>query len=77
MTTTQVDMFHPDNSRIYAINEALLRLDQPCLTTEVSQLRDGLVKVEQIKKQLSNVRHQEQLLSRALFAVDMEVDGVQ
>ncbi len=36
MTTTQVDMFHPDNSRTYAIDEALLRLDQPRLTAEVS-----------------------------------------
>ncbi len=77
MTTTQVDMFHPDNSRAYAIDEALLRLDQPCLTAEVSRLRDGLVKVEQIKQQLSDVCQQEQLLSRTLFAVDMEVDGVQ
>ncbi len=40
-------------------------------------MRDGLVKVEQIKKQLGNVRRQEQLLLCALFAVDMEVDGVQ
>ncbi len=77
MTTTQVDMFHPDNSCTYAIDEALLHLDQPRLTTEVSRLRDGLVKVEQIKKQLSNIRRQEQLLSHALFAVDMEMDGVQ
>ncbi len=77
MTTTQVEMFHPDNSRAYAIDEALLCLDQPCLTAEVSCLRDGLVKVEQVKKQLSDVRQQEQLLSRALFMVDMEVDGVQ
>ncbi len=77
MTTMQVEMFHPDNSRTYTINEALLRLDQPRLTAEVSRLRDGLVKVEQIKKQLGDVRRQEQLLSRALFAVDMEMDGVQ
>ncbi len=77
MTTTQVDMFHPDNSRTYAIDEALLCLDQPRLTAEVFRLRDGLVKVGQIKKQLSNVRRQEQLLSRTLFAVDMEMDGVQ
>ncbi len=33
--------------------------------------------MEQIKKQLSNVHRQEQLLSRALFAVDMEMGGVQ
>ncbi len=77
MTTTQVDMFHPDNSCAYVIDEALLRLDQPRLTAEVSRLRDGLVKVEQIKKQLGNVQRQEQLLSRALFAVNMEMDGVQ
>src|SRR6266702_3688014 len=77
MTTMQVDMFHPDNSHEYAIDEALLCLDQPHLTAEVSQLRDGLIKVEQIKKQLGDVHHQEQLLSRALFAVDMEMDGVQ
>src|SRR6266702_8041050 len=77
MTTTQVEMFHPNDSCAYAIDEALLRLDQPRVTTEVSQLRDGLVKVQQIKGQLSNLRQQEQLLSRALFAVDMEMDGVQ
>jgi len=73
----QVEMFHPDNSCAYAIDEALLHLDQPRLTAEVSRLRDGLVKVEQIKKQLSDVHHQEQLLSHALFAVDMEMDRVQ
>ncbi len=77
MTMTQVDMFHPDNSRAYAIDEALLHLDQPHLTAKVSWLRDGLVKVEQVKKQLSDVRRQEQLLSCALFAVDMEMAGVQ
>jgi len=38
MTTTQVAMFHPDDSHAYAIDEALIRLDQPCLTAEVSQL---------------------------------------
>ncbi len=77
MTTTQVEMFHPNNSRMYAIDEALLCLDQPHLTAEVSHLRDGLVKIEQVKKQLSDIRHQEQLLSCTLFAVDMEVDRVQ
>jgi len=77
MTTMQVEMFHPDNSRVYAIDKALIRLNQPHLTAEVSRLRDGLVKVGQIKKQLSDVRRQEQMLSRALFAVDMEMDGVQ
>ncbi len=30
-----------------------------------------------LKGQLSNLRQQEQLLLRALFAVDMEMDGVQ
>jgi len=40
-------------------------------------LRDGLVRIEQVKKQLKDVCQQEQLLSRALFAVDMEIDGVQ
>ncbi len=77
MTMTQVEMFHSDNSCVYAIDEALLRLDQPRLMAKVSRLRDGLVKVEQVKKQLSDVRCQEQLLSCALFAVDMEMDGVQ
>ena len=77
MTTTQVDMFHPDNSRAYAIDEALLRLEQPRLNAEVSRLRDGLVRTEQVKKQLADVRRQEQLLSRALFAIDMETAGVQ
>ncbi len=77
MTTTQLDMFHPDNSRAYTIDEALLRLEQPRLTAEVSRLRDGLVKMEQVKKQLEDVRRQEQLLLRALFAVDMEMGGVQ
>src|SRR6266571_5818560 len=77
MTTMQVEMFHPDNSCAYAINEALIHLDQPRLMAEVSCLRDGLVKVGQIKKQLDDIRRQEQLLSRALFAVDMEMDGVQ
>ncbi len=77
MTTTQVDMFHPNNSRAYAIDEALIRLNQPRLMVEVSRLRDGLVRVEQLNKQLSDVWRQEQLLSRALFAVDMEVNGVQ
>ncbi len=56
MTMTQVEMFHPNNSRMYAINEALICLDQPRLTAEVSCLRDGLVKVGQIKKQLSDVQ---------------------
>ncbi len=77
MTTTQVDMFHPDDSRAYAIDEALIRLDQPRLTAEVSRLRDGLVRVGQVKKQLDDLRRQEQLLSRALFAVDMEMNRVQ
>jgi len=77
MTTTQVEMFHPDDSRAYTIDKALQWLDQPCITAEVSRLRDGLVKVWQIKMQLSDLRQQEQLLSRALFAVDMEMDGVQ
>ncbi len=77
MTTTQVDMFHPDDSRAYAIDEALIRLDQPRLTAEVSRLWDGLVRVGQVKKQLSDLRRQEQLLLRALFAVDMEMGGVQ
>ncbi len=77
MTTMQVEMFHPNNSCTYAINEALLRLDQPRLTAEVSCLRDGLVRIEQLKKQLSNIGRQEQLLSRALFMVDMEMSGVQ
>ncbi len=31
----------------------------------------------QVKKQLDDLHQQEQLLSRALFAVDMEMDGVQ
>jgi len=77
MTTTQLDMFHPDDSRTYAIDEALIRLDQPRLTAEVSRLRDGLVRTGQIKKQLGDLHRQEQLLSRALFAVDMEMNGVQ
>src|SRR6266702_916941 len=77
MTTTQLDMFHPDDSRAYVINKALIRLDQPRLTAEVSRLRDGLVRVGQVKKQLSDLRRQEQLLSRALFAVDMEMNRVQ
>src|SRR6266702_2373309 len=77
MTTTQVDMFHPDDSRAYTIDEALIRLDQPRLTAEVSRLRDGLVRVGQIKKQLCDLHRQEQLLSRALYAVDMEMNGVQ
>ncbi len=59
MTTTQVEMFHPNNSRTYAIDEALLRLDQPRVTAEVSRLRDGLVKVRQIKGQLSELHQQE------------------
>ncbi len=63
MTTTQVEMFHPDDSCAYAIDEALQRLDQPHVTAEVSQLWDGLVKVRQIKGQLSDLRRQEQLLS--------------
>ncbi len=33
--------------------------------------------MEQVKKQLEDVHHQEQLLSCTLFAVDMEMDGVQ
>ncbi len=77
MTTTQVEMFHPDDSQAYTIDEAVQRLDQPRITAEVSRMRDGLVKVRQIKGQLSDLRRQEQLLSRALFAVDMELDGVQ
>ncbi len=56
MTTTQVEMFHPDNSHMYAIDEALIHLDQPRLMAEVSRLRDGLVKIGQIKKQLSDVQ---------------------
>ncbi len=36
MTMTQVDMFHPNDSHTYAIDEALIRLDQPRLTAEVS-----------------------------------------
>ncbi len=54
MTTTQVEMFHPDNSQAYAIDEALIWLDQPCLTTKVSQLRDGLVQMGQVKKTYVN-----------------------
>ncbi len=77
MTTMQVEMFHPDDSRAYAINKALQWLDQPCITTEVSRLWDGLVKVQQLKGQLSDLCRQEQLLSCAIFAVDMEMDGVQ
>ncbi len=77
MTTTQVEMFHPNNSHAYTINEALQQLDQPCLNTEVSHLQDGLVQIGQVKKQLSDLQHQEQLLSQALFTVDMEVGGVQ
>src|SRR6266702_2089059 len=77
MTTTQVDMFHPDDSRAYTINEALQQLDQPCLNTEVSHLQDGLVQIGQVQKQRSELQHQEQLLSQALFTVDMEVGGVQ
>ena len=77
MTTMQVEMFHPDDSRAYAIDEALQRLDQPRITAEVSRLWDGLVKARAIKGQLSDLCRQEQLLSCALFAVDMEMDGVQ
>src|SRR6266702_1312510 len=55
MTTTQVEMFHPDDSHTYAINKALIQLDQPRLMAEVSQMRDGLVHVGQIKKQLVDV----------------------
>ncbi len=36
MMMMQVEMFHPDNSQAYAINEALQRLNQPCLTAKVS-----------------------------------------
>jgi len=56
MTTMQVEMFHPNNSHAYTIDEALQQLDQPCLTMEVSQLRDGLVQVGQIKKQLTDMQ---------------------
>ncbi|SRR6266702_4210013 len=38
MTMTQMDMFHPDDSQAYTINKVLVWLNQPCLTTEVSQL---------------------------------------
>ncbi len=77
MTTMQLDMFHPDNSWTYAIDEALQWLDQPRLTVEVSCLRDGLVKTKQVKKQLADLQGQEQLLSCTLFTVDMEVNRVQ
>ncbi len=77
MTTTQVEMFHPNNSCAYAIDKALQCLNQPHLNAEVSHLWDRLVQVGQVKKQLADLQHQEQLLSRALFAVDMEMDGVQ
>ncbi len=70
-------MFHPNNSCAYAIDKVLQWLDQPYLNTKVSCLQDGLIRVGQVKKQLSDLQHQEQLLSHALFAVDMEMDGVQ
>src|SRR6266702_2110659 len=77
MTTTQVAMFHPDDSHAYTIDEALLRLDNPRATAEVSHLQDGLIKVQSIKKQRDDLHRQEQLLARALFTVYMEMDGVQ
>ena len=77
MTMMQVEMFHPNNSHAYANDEALQWLDQPHLMAKVSWLKDGLVQVGQVKKQLVDLCHQEQLLSHALFAVDMEMDGVQ
>ncbi len=43
----------------------------------LSHLCTRLERVNQIKKQLANTRCQEQLLSRVLFTVDMEVDRVQ
>ncbi len=55
MTMTQVEMFHPNDSHAYAIDEVLQCLNQPCLTAEVSCLWDGLVWVGQIKKQLGDV----------------------
>jgi len=36
MTTTQVEMFHPDDSQTYTIDEAVQWLDQPRVTAEVS-----------------------------------------
>ncbi len=70
-------MFHPDDSWAYTIDKALQQLDQPCLTAKVSHLWDGLVRMGQVKKQLEDMQWQEQLLLRALFAVNMEMDGVQ
>jgi len=55
MTMTQVEMFHPDDSRAYAIDEALQWLDQPHVTTKVSCLRDGLICEGQLKKQLADL----------------------
>ncbi len=66
MTMTQVDMFHPNDSCAYAIDKALQQLDQPHLTAEVSQLWDGLMRVGQVKKQLTNLWCQEQLLSQTI-----------
>ncbi|SRR6266702_6607903 len=70
-------MFHPDNSQAYTIHKALQQLDQPRLNAKVSHLRYGLIRVGQVKKQLSDLRRQEQLLLHTLFAIDMEMDGVQ
>jgi len=56
MTMMQVEMFHPDDSRAYTINKALQQLDHPHLTAKVSCLQDGLVRVGQIKMQLSNLQ---------------------
>ena len=76
MTMMQVEMFHPDDSHAYAIDEVLIWLDQPHLTVEVSWMRDGLICMGQVKKQLADIWWQEQLLSCTLFAVDMEMGGV-
>lgn len=56
MTTAQVEMFHPYDSCAYAIDKALVHLDQLHLTAEVSQLCNGLVRMGQVKKQLDDLQ---------------------
>ncbi len=53
-TSKVVCVNNPNNSHAYMIGKALVRLDQPHLTTEVSHLQAGLERVDQIKKQLAD-----------------------
>ncbi len=77
LMNTQILQFSTENPCTYAIDETLQCLEDPCIDTEVSRLREKLKLQIKIEKQLDDLHQQEMRLRGARFNVEQAIGAVQ